>query len=424
MAGKALRRPALALMASTAIAFGMLSGPVAAQSNDELRQRIEVMEKQLQELKQRLETTDQKATEAKQKATEAKQEAKAEENAAINFHFGGYGTANFTHASGDGMPDFFGAGQFSPIFMVGYKDLLLFESEVELSAQSDGDTKVELEFANLNLMPTDWLTFTAGKFLSPIGDFQQHQHPSWINKLPDRPAGFVEDGGVEPLTDIGVMARGAFPLGSMTADYAVYVGNGPRLADEAAEAVLHEGFAGDINKDKAFGGRIGLHPVPYVTLGFSGLYTRIKGNQGTGGGVSQASYDLEDIDASYTRGNFDIRGEFIRAHMDSLTTALDSSNPPAPISATTWYAWYVQAAYRLAGLTDDPILRNFEPVVRFSQFSISGVNEFEENAENRWTIGLDYWIAPSIVAKLAYEHRDFLHQDNQDVARLQFAFGF
>lgn len=372
-------------------------------------------EKELKELKKELQATKATASEAKTQATE-------EDHAAVKFHFAGYGTADYTRGSANDAPDSFG-GSFNPIFVVGYKDLLLFKSELEFAAASEGDTEFNMEFANLSLFATDWMTVTAGKFLSPIGDFQQHQHPSWINKLPDRPAGFVEDGGAEPLTDVGVMVHGAFPVGSMTADYAVFAGNGPRLSDDPAEGVLLEGFGGDNNDNKAFGGRIGLHPVPYVTIGFSGMHAVVDGNNGSGSGATNAGYDLVDVDAAFVKDYWNIRGEFIRAHLNGLTTAFDDGMPQ-PITGTTWRTWYVQGSYRLAGLTDNRILGNFEPVVRYSQLSVSGFDEFKANEEKRISAGLDYWFAPSIVAKIAYEHRDFENQEDDDVLRLQFAYGF
>jgi len=418
---------ALAVAAISATIVAGLPTHAAAQSDENLRHRIEAMEQQLQQMKdmaKQLDALKQELAKTQKKASNAAKAASAEDTRAIKWHLAGYGTANYTATDASGENNSFGAGDFNPIFLVGYKDLLLWESELEFSTLTDGSTKTELEFSNLNLMATDWLTLSAGKFLSPIGDFQQHLHPTWINKLPDRPAGFVEDGGNEPLSDVGVMARGAFPVGSMTLDYAVFAGNGPRLADVADEGVKMEGFGADDNSNKAFGGRIGLRPLPYLSVGVSGMLSKIKGNAGSGGTVSHGDYDVEDIDAAFTKGNWDVRGEYIRSHLDSLSTALDPASAPVQIPASTWHSWYAQAAYRLAGVTDNAVLRNFEPVVRYSQFDVSGLSDFTGNEEDRVSVGLDYWFAPSIVAKIAYENRDFKNKPNEDVFRAQLAFGF
>ncbi len=418
---------ALGVAAIAMAAAAGLPARAAAQSDESLRHRIEVMEQQLQQMKEmakQLETLKQELAKTQQKASAAAQAARTEDTRAIKWHLAGFGTANYTATNASGENDSFGGGNFNPIFLLGYKDLLLWESELEFSTLTDGSTKTELEFSNINLNASDWLTLTAGKFLSPIGDFQQHLHPSWINKLPDRPAGFVEDGGNEPLSEVGIMARGAFPVGSTTLDYAVFVGNGPRLADAADGGVTMEGFGGDDNSDKAFGGRIGWRPLPYLSVGVSGMRSKIKGNAGSGGTVSQGDYDVEDLDFAFTKGNWDVRGEYIRSHLDSLSTALDPTSAPVQIPDTTWHSWYAQAAYRLAGLTDDGVLRNFEPVVRYSQFDVSGLSDFAANEEDRLSVGLDYWFAPSVVAKLAYENRDFRNKSDEDVLRVQLAFGF
>lgn len=392
--------------------------PVAvAQTSDGLRQRIEAMEKQIKEMKAQLEATERKAESAKKKAEE-------EENRNINWHLAGYATADYTATNESGSSDSFGGGKFAPIFLVSYRDLISFEGELELSTNSEGETDTELEFANLNVTVNDWLTLTAGKFLSPIGDFQQHQHPDWINKLPDRPAGFVEDGGTEPLSDVGIMARGAFPVGSMMMDYAVFVGNGPRLAEEADEGVKLEGFGSDDNGNKSVGGRIGIRPVPYLSLGVSAMTAKIKGNSGAGGNVTSGDYNVFALDAAFTRGNWDVRGEYIWAHLDSLMTAPEPTDTTEVIPASAWRAAYVQAAYRLAGVTKNPILARLEPVIRYSRFQVSGFEDFKINEEDRWSVGLNYWITPSSVVKLAYESKDFEHKEDEDVFRAQLSYGF
>jgi len=418
----------------------------AAQSNQALLNRIQAMEQKLQGMegmKQELQllkeqlaksqqtakeqiSTLQKKVAANQKtAQSATKEAFSESTRDIKWHLAGSGTVNFTSSNAAGAHDSFVGGTFAPIFLATYKDLLIFEGHPEISSQSDGSTKVELELANLSLNAADWLTLTVGKFVSPIGDFQQHLHPSWINKLPDRAAGFNEDGGNIALGEVGIMARGAFPVGSMIVDYAVFVGNGPRLSDEPEEGVLLEGFGGgDNNGNKAVGGRIGIRPLPYVSIGFSAMGSKVAGVEGSSGAVSTGSYNLEDIDAAFTKGNWDIRGEYVRAHVDSFNSAFDPAEPTVMIDATTWHSWYVQAAYRLAGIANSEILGNFEPVFRYSTQSVHGFAPFGAGAEDRWTVGLNYWFAPSLVFKMAYENRDFKNEPTADVFRAQFAFGF
>jgi hypothetical protein len=48
----------------------------------------------------------------------------------------------------------------------------------------------------------DYVTFGAGKFLSPLGYFRRNLHPAWINKLPSRPPGF-SNGQAASVAEIG-----------------------------------------------------------------------------------------------------------------------------------------------------------------------------------------------------------------------------
>jgi len=105
----------------------------------------------------------------------------------------------------------FDAG-FNPIFIWKLSDRILFESEVELTFNSEGDTDVSLEFADISYIVNDYLTVGAGKFLLPFSIFNERLHPAWINKLPDRPLPFDDEVGIAPEFDIGAFARGGAPL--------------------------------------------------------------------------------------------------------------------------------------------------------------------------------------------------------------------
>ena len=340
----------------------------------------------------------------------------------IKFYIHGAVAADFIASDAKGSNSSFVGGKFLPIFLAQYSDWLLFEGHMEFTSTSEGDTETSLEYAQLDFLVNDHLTIVAGKFLSPIGQFQQAVHPPWINKLPDRPPGFVEDGGDEPLTDVGIMARGGFPIGRLKGTYAVYVGNGPRMSD-AGPAL--EGFADDDNKDKAVGGRVSLFLLPHLEIGASGMRARISGMEAMAGTATQADYHLIGADFAFTQGNWDIRGEWIKSHLDSIMSALDPSDEsPTAIPATTWRNWYVQAAYRMAGVTDNSILEKVEPVIRYSQFHIKGFDGFGEGAEDRFSAGLAYWLAPSIVAKAAYENRHHLDGPTNNVFHAQVALGF
>lgn len=399
--------PALVL----ALAAG--SGPVAAADNSSATD-LSSLQKQVDQLQKELKATRQAVDKASQQAQTAHREATASDNAYIKWRVAGSVVANYTAGNTPGQSNSFMGGAFMPIFLVRYKDLLELESHLEFRNDGSGTT-TSLEYAQLDLFATDWMTVVAGKFLSPVGQFQQALHPAWVNKLPDRPAGFVEDGGAEPLTDVGIQLRGGVPLGSTaTANYALYVGNGPQLTDEGLSL---EGFSHDNNDGKAVGGRLGFRPWPALNLGVSAMTAGVQGLNDSG---TNADYRMLGADFAYTPGALDLRGELISSRLDSAYLSNTEKVPE-----TKWNLWYVQAAYRLSGLTDNPILSKFEPVVQYGRFKVSGgADEWHENAERRTTAGLDYWFGPTLVAKVAYENRRFDNKQNADVYRAQLAFGF
>lgn len=81
-------------------------------------------------------------------------------------------------------------------------------------------------------------------------------------------------------------------------------------------------------------------------------------------------------------------------------------------------------AYRLAGISSNKVIANFEPAIRYSRISVSGYSEFEDVQEQRWSFGIAYWMKPAVVAKLAYEIADFPSAPSAKRLNLQLTFGF
>ena len=456
----------LALISLTAFmaAFtGLPADSVAqGQADDDIRQQIESMEQQIQELKRRLDENEQAARAAAKKAEEAAdqaktaarqadaavREAKGPDSTAAKWHLAGYADAGFTVSDGDGH-DSFGAGHFNPSLHFQYKDFLFFEGELEFETESDGETALELEYSQIDLILNDYATFVVGKFLSPIGQFQERLHPSWINRLADAPAGFGH-GGAQPLSDVGVQLRGGIPVGNTAVTYAVAVGNGPRLAHHGPEL---EGFGGDDNKNKAVGGRIAFLPFPWLEAGASYLTANItgepeehEGEEHEEGEEAEApplgKYRLKGLDAAFTKGPWDIRFEYLNSRLAGLNSEHDEDEEegheegeedhdegeegPDPNPDAKWRAWYAQAAFRLSGVTDNQILGKFEPVIRFGEYTIKDGHGVIESRERRFNIGLNYWLAPSAVLRTVVELRKFRDPDIKDETLLQFqaAYGF
>lgn len=401
-----------------------LPAPGNAQSNEELLRRIEGMERELDTLRGRVGDAETQAQETQQRVTAAERKASEPDRVYTKWHLAGYTDWSFIADDNGTEPDTtFSFGHFNPVFHFQYRDLVLFEGELELEVDDEGATELALEYAQADILVHDYVTFVAGKFLSPVGQFQERLHPTWVNKLPDAPVGFGH-GGAQPLSDVGIQLRGGFPAGPATVTYVFAGGNGPRVGHHGPEL---EGFGEDDNDNKSFATRIGILPVPYFEVGGSFMIANARGEEAAAGPVTEGDYSLWGVDAAYTRGAWDVRVEYLNSELDSFFGAPShGAAMTALIPKTDWEAWYAQIAYRLAGLTDMPILRNLEPVFRYGELDADGFDEFEEDNEERFNIGLNYLFAPSFIAKASVEWRDFEDPSAEDDTRFiaQLAYGF
>lgn len=367
-----------------------------------------------------------------------------------SWHLAGYADATFIVSDFDGETTVdFSAARFNPAFHFQYKDLVLLEAEAEIEIDGDGETEFNLEYAQADIFLHDNATLVVGQFLSPVGQFQERLHPTWINRMANPPAGFGHD-GVQPASDTGAMLRGGVSIGQAIATYSVAVGNGPRLSHEGG--IDFEAKGGDDNPNKALSGRLGFLPLPYFEVGGSFLVADVSGvaeleeggdDHGDEGGGDPLPDDMGELlptdakvklwgaDAAYTRGPWDIRGEYLNATRNSINSVSDETGMVEALPELKLEAWYGQIAYSLSGLTDHKILQRFEPAVRYGEYKIDGLDELaEEAAEKRLSVGLNYWLAPSIVTRGVLELRDFTARDEDDPMSsetrfiLQFAYGF
>jgi len=324
-------------------------------------------------------------------------------------HLAGYGDVGFASVK-DGTRSF-NSANFNPIFHFQYKDFLFFETEIETMTLAEGGTKVEVEYANLNYFVNDYVTVFAGKFLSPIGFFKQNLHPSWINKFASAPPGFGHDAVGAPTSDIGAGVRGGFFMGSLKANYALYVGNGPRLelngAGDEIEMVEAEGATGNADNTMLVGGRFGVNVLPNLQLGVSAGSSKVA-VEAPGGLEPTRSYEASGFDAAFQYRGFDIRAEYIGQKVGALASSV------APEEGK-WTARYAQAAYRFPGT-------GWEPVVRWGKVeSPHADQEIKQTA-----FGINYWLAANSVVKLGLERNQGLVGTPNDADRvlLQFAYGF
>lgn len=340
----------------------------------------------------------------------------------------GYAFAGFSNRHGEASS--FSAG-LAPILLWKLSDKLFFEGELEIG-QEGNETQVGLEYAHLTYLLNDYITVGVGKFLTPFAQFPDRLHAAWINKLPDLPLVFQEEGGLVGFSQIGAQIRGVIPLGPTKILYDLYISNGPRLVtDDAATlgTLTFDNFT-DINDNKAVGGRIGFLPIPQLEVAYS-----VQGSSVNAFDTSRSNADvlLQAVDLSYMRdvewlkGGTDLRAEWVWSRVSRLTYDPMGTLGFGPVTFNNRRnGGYVQLAYRPYKLKV-PIIEKLEAVGRYDRIDMpwSAPGAFDED---RWSLGLNYWLGQSTVLKAAYEfghrHSSESGRENVDSFVLQAAMGF
>jgi hypothetical protein len=420
------------------ITVGLLCGPVcgsarAADASDvpaslkEVKQELQRLREQRAQDRKKMEALEQKV-ESMEKSAAANEAAQKEVKASVDrvlpdlralrpgsdrFVLAGYGFAGYQWSDQGDTNSF--VGGFNPIFLFRPTDRVLFEAELEVKLPDDAETEVNLEYAQADITLTDYATLVAGKTLLPFGDFIEHLHPAWINKLVSHPLPFREgdEGGILPFSDLGVQLRGAVPLpyGPGTSfDYTVYVANGPAFTSDALGAGFDANNV-DRNHGKAYGARFGLQPFP-IDKNWGRLHVGASTYNGTWDNSSHwlTSWGLDGV---YQKGLGELRGEYISVRRDM----------PMGIRTDKRDGWYVQGSYKLSSI-GVPYLDRTELVTRYSSQNQHAADGDIAPHPRQVSLGVDYWLSPSIVAKLEYDRdmpRDF--PDNNEI-QAQLAVGF
>ena len=387
----------------TAVSLAMPVMALAETSNADLQEQLDALQNQVTALN-----------------TEVQQAAEWKNPNSL-MHMAGYADVGYIKKEGeDGS---FVVGTFSPIFHYQYRDTVMMEAELEFEVGEDGETEIALEYMTIDWFLNDYSVLVAGKFLSPIGQFRQNLHPSWINKLVSAPPGFGHDGAA-PVSDLGFQVRGGFPMGSMRANYAVYVANGPEINAEfedgeyELDGVAAEGFGADVDGEKTYGGRIGILPIASVEIGLSfvtgmATVTNIESDDETVAGPitgeTPRDYDVIGADFVWFTGNMSLRGEYVKTEVGEAVTGVTASE------AAEWTTWYTQIAYRLPDT-------KWEGVLRYTDYDSPHASVDQKQT----AIGVNYLVTNNFIAKLTHELNDGLDGADSDLDRtmLQLAYGF
>ena len=324
-----------------------------------------------------------------------------------NFLLSGFAEVSFEKT--EGRHSSFGANRFDPIFIASYKDLLIWRSQLEFTIDGQGTTDTTLEYSYFDFHINPKAIIVLGKFLYPGGKFFNSLYLPWQNKLPTAPVGFDENGAA-PEADIGLQLRGNFQLSDyMSLNYTIFVLNGPEMVAEIDGPEMSSlGFPVDVDGHKIIGTRIGYFLIPQLEIGISGSSGKVGLFVNDIMVGEPRDYYLLGTDINFNYRDFDLRGEFIEQHVDS-------SSPSSFPNSAKWAAGYIQAAYKF-------LPPHWEGIVRYSNFSSANAGQ----TQSQWAFGLNYWIAPTILIKCAYEMNQGKEGTFTDANQflINFVFGF
>jgi hypothetical protein len=339
-----------------------------------------------------------------------------------------------TAANGMGRPSTPGGfyfGEFTPDFLLKLNDWIFLEAELGIGA--DGSVSAG-SFAQADFFVNDWLTIIAGRFVAPIGFYNERLNNPWINKLPgDAPGSgpLLWQQVLPPLALLGVQAQGSFYLGCspLKLEYNAYISNGLNLTPTAApptptinELANLENMTNTFNiitNEKALGGRLGLW---WPEIGFEGGVSAMYNGDYIAGGFEN-SISLWALDLNYHKGDWDWRFEYGMTWQQT-GNFIDSN--------IRRQGFYTQIAYRPMDASNR-YLRNVELVYRYGYVDFRGIDPTTLDLSTFSTpvdvpvrrqqneFGINYYFYPRLVWKTAYQVNDepgFHLHDNQFITEL------
>jgi hypothetical protein len=315
----------------------------------------------------------------------------------------------------------------APLILWQPTDRLLIEAAADIGVATDpsagSSTSFDLKIADASFIVNDYLVVGAGLFVVPFGQYHNHFDPSWIDKLPDDPLAFG-DSALGPGSQVGIFARGAAPICGAKLVYDVYITNGPQLVtnDPGTAGSLNFSDFTDLNNGKAVGGRIGFLPFPSVEMGYSFEYAQTAPQHFSHVYALLQALDLNVRQDIHGTGVFTFRTEWIWSSVEHATYGGGSSGF-GPLSFSNYRTGgYTELAYRPTYCTNS-FVRNLEFVTRYNLVR-SSIAAPGGDHEQLWEFGVDYWLTPSAVIKVAYNVDNKMIGPDQNAFLLQLGIGF
>jgi hypothetical protein len=268
-------------------------------------------------------------------------------------------------------------------------------------ARFKGENKIEIEQAWVGYGVSDGFRLRLGLYIVPFGKYNQANRP-YQTALAREPINLI---GSYPYSwrDIGVLVEGR--VGFIL--YSAYLGNG---LTEGENLKAGQQFK-DNNSDKGKGARLGFLLGQQLEVGFSVYSGKHDGENGR-------KTILEGLHLNWNTESFQISSEYSKAEVEN----------PSPYSKGKAEGYYIRLSIPFEKLIAVLSYHDFEykdsfhgPGFESPLFSGLGISEIR----SRWTLGFNYFVAPSILLKLEYEfnrEKNITLKDNLLVAQVALNF--
>ena len=290
-----------------------------------------------------------------------------------------------------------------------------------------GGSAADIGAANINYELNNYMTLGGGLVTSPIGGIVGQYNPApWNRWLVD---GSLED-ALLPGNELGVWTRGGIPapdnMGYFT--YFLFVSNGPALTtttDPNGNTYNNLQFGNwdpAAQNGKTVGGRFSYIPIPNIEVGYSFEWARPSAD----GSVTTTNslINAVDINTYYVNkkidGLFRFRGGWT---WDQVGQGIDPTNTFNLGGMSN--GGQLEVAYQ-PSLCGIKYLDKMMAAFRYDRIDGPASSNFSSGAshEQRYSVGLDYWLHSNAVLKFEYEFDNLSNNMHGNNAMfVQFAVG-
>ena len=392
-------------LVALAIAGSLSSAAVAAPTNAEIFEMMQEMKQELKNLK--AENNALKGT-VQEVAVSTDEAIKAQIKLANKSHWGGYGELHYNNLEGNGAgvadKDQIDFHRFVLYFGHEFRDDLRFFSEFELEHSLAGDGKpgeVELEQGYIQYDYNETTQITAGLFLMPLGIMNETHEPDTFYGVERN----TVEKNIIPSTwwEGGLMVTKELKPG-LTADIALTSG---LEGTDAKSYKIRDGRQKVAEADAtslAGIGRLKYTAIPGLELAAS-LYVQPDFCQENVGGCGSAK--MIETHAVYKKDKFQLRALYARWDIQG--------NAVAAKGADQQDGFYIEPAYRYND--------KWGAFVRYETYDNAAGSATDTEVDAR-SIGFNYWIDPTVVAKFDYVDQSKANDGDQDGINIGIGYSF